>query len=527
MSVVDTPSATVTPSPPESAVNARVSGGAARKYIRGSGLLLGGRFISILLNLAIQVLTVRYLSKAEYGAFAYALGIVSISTSVILLGLGKTLPRFVPIYHERGDYARTFGTIALAVCTVWGLGLSLVVLLFGLRGIISGTVITDPVSLSLLLILIALAPIGAFDNLLQKLVAVFASARAVFLRRHVLGPLLKLTAVLIVILTAGDVYLLAYGYLAGGLIGVWLYVTILIREWRKQDLLQHMRPRTLTLPVRDVFGYSIPLLSAELPVIVRGSLAIILLEYFHTTAAVAEYRAILPVAGLNMIVFEAFGLLFVPLASRMFARNDKNGISDVYWKTCIWITVLTFPVFAVTCSLARPLTVMLFGEAYETAAPLLALMAFGFYFHAALGFNAATLRVYGKIRYSVSSDIFAAVIFVVMCLVLIPPYGALGAAIGTTATLIAHNIFNQIGLWIAGTGVRPFEWRFASVYFFATLMMLSLLLMQWLVSPHISVSLILAGTVSLCLVRITRHVVNPEEVFPELLRIPLVRRLLT
>lgn len=501
--------------------------GSTQKYVRGSGLLLGGRLISILLNLAVQVLTVRYLSKSAFGAFAYGLGVASIGSSVVLLGLGKAVPRFVPIYQERGEYARAFGTMALAAATVWGLGLSLVVLVFGLRGALSETLVTDPLSLSLLLILIALAPLNAFDHLLQNLVAIFSNPRAIFLRRHVLGPALKLAAVLLVIAVAGDVYLLAVGYVVGGAIGIYLYVTILMREWRRQDLLQHVRLNRLELPAREVFGFSIPLLSAELPVLLRGSVAIILLEFFHSASAVAEYRAVYPIAALNLIVFQAFGFLFVPLAARMFARADKTGISNLYWQTSSWITVLTFPVFAVTCSLATPLTVLLFGTAYESAGVLMAVLALGYYFNAALGFNADTLRVYGKVRYAVASDIAAAVVFLALCFVLIPRYHALGAAISATMSAIVHSVCNQAGLWIGGTGIRLPQWRFVRVFLISTLLMVALLLLQWLVRPPLYAGVALAAVASVALLHLARHLLEPKTTFPELMRISLLRRLLT
>jgi O-antigen/teichoic acid export membrane protein len=507
--------------------NDRPSGGADRRYLRGSSLLLAGRLISVLLNLAVQVLTVRYLAKNDYGAFAYALAVVSMGSSAIHLGMDKAIPRLVPIYFERKDYARTFGSIALATGTIWGLGISLVVLLFGFRGVVGGTVVTDPQSLALLLILITLSPIGAYTTLLEKLVAVFARPRDIFFRRHVLGPALKLVAVLAVILTAGDVYLLAYGYLAGGSIGVWLYLTILVREWRRQGLLRYMRPQQLKLPARELFGFSLPLYSTQISLILRGSLVVILLEYFQTTTAVAEYRAVLSVAGLNLIVYQAFYMLFVPVASRMFAREDREGISELYWKTSTWITVLTFPVFAITCSLAEPVTVLLFGDQYAGAGTLLAILAIGHYFHAALGFNAAALRVHGKLRYLVLNDVLAAIVAMGLSLLLIPRYGATGAAISTAATLILHNIFNQIALQVGDTGIRLLEWRFVGVYITSMLVMAALLLGQWLVAPPVYLSFALAAAVSLLLIRLTRRALNPADTFPELLRIPFVRQLLT
>src|SRR5690606_26752430 len=103
-------------------------------------------------------------------------------------------------------------------------------------------------------------------------------------------------------------------------------------------------------------------------------LAILLLEYFRSTTAVAEYRAVLPIAGLNLVVFEAFGFLFMPLAARLYARRDGKAIDDLYWRTSMLISVLTFPVLAVSCALAGPITVFLFGADYAGAAPLLAIL---------------------------------------------------------------------------------------------------------------------------------------------------------
>ena len=59
--------------------------------------------------------------------------------------------------------------------------------------------------------------------------AVFANLRAIFFRRHILGPGLKLAAVLFVVLTGSNVYFLATGYLVGGLLGLTVYVAILLQ----------------------------------------------------------------------------------------------------------------------------------------------------------------------------------------------------------------------------------------------------------------------------------------------------------
>lgn len=512
--------------PPEAMGGAALSDG-TRTLIRGSSLLVGGRFISLAINLAVQVLIVRYLSKSDYGAFAYGIGVASIVASVVLLGLDKATARFVPIYQERGEPRKAFGAIALAMGMVGGIGVSVVALLHGLQGLVSGTVVTDPLALSLLLILIVLAPVDALDSLLQGQLAIFVGPRAIFFRRHIIGPGMKLAAVLVVIFTAGDVHLLAWGYLVGGVLGLATYVVMLGGAWQKQGLLKYARPSSLDVPAREVLGYSMPLLSSELVLILRGSFTVVLLEYFQTTEAVAEYRAVLPFAKLNMFVLESFSLLFIPLASRMFARNDREGINSLYWQTSLWITVLSFPVFAVTFALSRPFTVLLFGDRYAESAAVLAVLALGYYFHAALGFNHWTLRVHGHVRYIVAIDVVAATIGLGMNLLLIPRYGALGAAIATSSTFVLHKVLSHLGLWLGNTGVRALEWRYLGVYALVGILSMGLVLFHLLLHPPLYLGLIVVIMASLLLLRITRQLVRLEETFPELLRVPLLRKLMT
>src|SRR4029453_17528754 len=90
---------------------------ATRKQVRGSSLLLGGRFISLGNKLPNQVLIVRYLSKADCGSWAYALSIVSLGVSIATFGLDRSITRFVPIYDEEKAYDKLWGTIVMVTST--------------------------------------------------------------------------------------------------------------------------------------------------------------------------------------------------------------------------------------------------------------------------------------------------------------------------------------------------------------------------------------------------------------------------
>ena len=495
---------------------------ATKKHLRGSTLLLAGRLIAMGTNFIVQVLIVRYLSKSEYGAFAYALSLISLGSSLVVFGLDKTVTRYLPIYQEKGERAKLAGTILLVVSTILGLGFLLVVSVYILQGWLAKSVIEDQQALKLLILMVLLVPIQALDSLLVGMLAIFAKPSAIFFRRHVLGPGLKLLVVLLLMLLGFDVFFLATGYVAVAALGVAIYTGILIRDLYKQGMGKYFNPRTASFPVREIFGFTTPLFTTNIVYVIRSQLVIVLLGYFQTTRDVASFRAVQPVADLNTMVIQSFGLLFMPTIARLFAKEDHDGINDLYWQSAIWITVITFPIFLATFSLAEPLTVFLFGQRYAQSGIIMALLAFGYYFNAALGFNADTLRVYGRLRYTVTIDIIAMIVSVGLSLLLIPEYGPIGAAFATCGTLVLYNILNHIGLKFA-TRINLFRLRFFRVYASVILGTLILYFFQKMVASSIYVDVLLAAIISLVVLVINREFLRIEQTFPELLRFPVIR----
>lgn len=497
---------------------------ATKRHLRGSTLLLAGRLIAMATNFAVQVLIVRYLSKSDYGAFAYALSLISLGSSLVVFGLDKTVTRYLPIYQEKGEHSKTAGTILMVVAAILGSGILLSVLVYFLQGWLSPTLVNDKQAVQLLVVMVLLVPIQALDSLLVGLLAIFAKPSAIFFRRHVLGPGLKLLVVLLLMMFGYNVYFLATGYLAAGALGVALYTGILIRDLNHKGIGKYFSPRVATFPGREIFGFTIPLFTTNIVYMIRSQLVIILLGFYQTTRDVAAFRAVQPVADLNTMVIQSFGLLFMPTIARMFAKDEHDGINDLYWQSAIWITVITFPVFLATFSLAEPFTVFLFGHKYAQSGLIMALLAFGYYFNAALGFNADTLRVYGRLRYTVTIDFIAMFISVGLSFVLVPRYGPMGAAIATCGTMVLYNILNQIGLRYA-TRISLFNLRYITVYVSIIVGTLVVYFFQKLVSDSIYVNLALAAIVSLIVLVINRSFLQIEHTFPELLRFPVVRLL--
>jgi O-antigen/teichoic acid export membrane protein len=151
---------------------------------------------------------------------------------------------------------------------------------------------------------------------------------------------------------------------------------------------------------------------------------------------------------------------------------------------------------------------------------ILALLSLGYYFNAGLGFNNYTLRVFNRVRFIFIADLIVTVATIIVYWVLIPRYGAMGAAIATSASLIAQNLFYQIGLRMK-TNVSFFHWRYLRVYVTIILGATGMFLLQVFFNPSIYIDFGIAALISLLILRINHRALNVRETFPEILRLPL------
>jgi len=496
---------------------------ANRAQIRGSSLLLVGRVIGLGLDFATQVLIVRYLSKTEYGAFAVALSVVAIGTTICLLGLERTVGRFAPIYHEKGDYGRMWGTLGVVIGTVVGMGFAVVLGAYAFQGLLGGFV-DNGLALSILLLMIVLAPIQALDSLLISLFATFGSARSIFFRRYVVAPVLQLGIVAALIARDSSVQTLALGYVVAAALGLVVYSFVLLRMLHMQGLIKELRRETLRFPTREIFTFSVPLLTSDLAMVLRGSLTVVLIQILSTTTAVAEFRAVLPVAIQNLFVATSFRFIFTPGAARHYARGDRVVLNDLYWQTAAWIAILAFPLFALCIGFPEPLSVLLFGEEYRSSGVILGILCLGYYVNGSMGFNSLTLRVFNRVRFLALTDLSTAALNLVLAVVLIQRFGAIGAAVATSGTFILQNFIYQYGLKTQ-TWVHGLDRRYVRPYASIIIGAIVIVAISQIFRPSFLIGIVVVGGVSLLVFAINRHSLQIVDTYPELGRFRVIRRI--
>ncbi len=495
-----------------------------RKQIRGSMLLLGGRGCSLLMSLVTQIIIVRALSRTDYGALAYSISIVESLSVISLIALDKTVLRFGAIYHEQKDFPRFAGSLVLATLVPSLLGGAIVAALVLGGSSLAHSLSLDSISWPLLMAICLLIPVNGFASVSLSLITIVKGARSVFFRKHLFSPAFKLILVTAAAATTSDPQHIAVALLIAGLCGLladlWLVRRLLISE----KLTTHFSFRRIVLPFRELIGYSLSVLASDLSFMVRSTLLVVLLGWLGSSEETAALRATLPLVRLNQLVLLNFMTLFVPNASRSFAGDNIQQLWETHRQTNLWIMALSFPVFAVTAALARPLTLLMFGSAYADASLLLVVLSTGYYVQAMYGLNGHLLRILGHVRLLLAVDIVGGTLLMTTAAVTIPIWGAVGAATAAACGIVVHSHLRSLVLRHVG-GLKCDQKSRPAVFVTAFMVaVVTSVSVYW--SPDWIAGSILAAAASVVVLFVTRERLNIDESFPEIRRIPFASLLL-
>jgi O-antigen/teichoic acid export membrane protein len=506
----------------EAVVAGSLSDTTTRTQIRGSGLLVIGYLLELAINFTPHLLLVRYLSTTSYGAWAYALSLIT-AFQTFTLCLNDGLQRFVPIYHEQREYGKLLGSITVAFAGTLLIG-SAFIAAFYLAPHTVARLVKEKEALRLLFLLVILVPIEAVEVMLMRLFACFSRARQIFYLQHVMAPLGRLFLVVLLIACRKNLAFLALGRIAIAIPTTILYGWLLVRLMHQEGLFRGLRNR-LVLPCREMLVFSSPMIVATALSTIENALLVLLLDRSHGITAVAFYRVVLPLATLNNMVMNAFSWLYVPSASRLLAKEDYSGINHLYWRTAAWISVLTFPIFAITFCFAQPLTTFLYGQRYAESGVILAVLAIANYSNVALGFNGVTLKVLGKIRYVLISNLSSAAVKVTLFLILIPRFGAAGAALAVATGIVMYNLLMQLGLRCT-VGVKLFAPEYLPFSLLIAFSAACLFSLRSFTGNNIYVAGAFTAIASWAVLMSAKKQLSIAEIFPEARRLPLLGRLL-
>jgi O-antigen/teichoic acid export membrane protein len=380
----------------------------------------------------LTLLLARSLGAAATGAFYLATTLMTLCAIVAKFGFDTTLQRFVGGAAGRNDWGTALGVYHQA-CRITAL-LSLLVtgLLLALSTPLAETLLEPQQRTLLIIVSLAVVPFAWFGIQAAMLKAIGHPAWGGFIEVGIL-PLMTLLLVVsshalipITPVTVAGCYLAAAA--TSALFGTWLLQRRLPRQVQPTAL-AHRRLLSSCLPLTLVELLNFAMVWS--PMLALGALA--------TTSEAGLYniahRVVLQMGLIPMV----FASITAPRFASLYQQQDWTGLQDLVRHSTRLMILFSMPLVVLLVVAGEPI-LTLFGTEFGSAYELLMVLLLGQLINIITGPVGHLLTMTGHEQTLRNLLLLMLPLTLVLCLLLIPAYGALGATWAIALPMILENL---------------------------------------------------------------------------------------
>jgi O-antigen/teichoic acid export membrane protein len=370
-----------------------------------------------------------------YGQYTFVLAAISLLALPLGPGLGQLVTREVAKYHQGGQWGLLRGLLRRA--HQWVLfGSTVMVAVIAMLASRNATwVIND--RWTLLLLATPMLPLLGLNALrsstLRGLRNVFYAQLPDLLARPALHLAIGGSLLLAGLLNPGTALAsqIAATTLAFG-VGAWFVWCLKPSEVRQ------------TRPAYQLGEWGRALLPFTLLAAVgnvNSQIGILVLGWLGTDGDVANLRIAQNGAMLIALSLTIVNLVIGPHITRAHWNNDKPQLERLSRQSARAAFAVALPIALPLILLGGPIVSLVFGEAYRDSAGLpLAILAVGQLVNVAFGSVGLFLTMSGFEKDTLAGQVVALLVSAMAALLLIPPFGVVGAALAVTFGLVTWNV---------------------------------------------------------------------------------------
>jgi O-antigen/teichoic acid export membrane protein len=382
-----------------------------------------------------QVLFARWMGTHEFGIYVYVWTWVLLIGHSLDLGLATAAQRFIPEYRERKLFDLLRGYVAGARWIAVGVAI-VVAVLCALMVRLLDPWIDDYTVIPLTIACLAL-PAYALANVQDCI------ARSYDWVGLGLVPTYIVRQGLLTVLMAGawltGFPLDAVTAMMLAVIALWLptFGQMVVLDRRLSRCIER-GPRTYApgLWLRT----ALPILMAEGFFLVLTNLDVLMLKQFRPSEDVAVYYAAAKTLALVSFIHFSLAATTAHRFSSYHAAGDREGLAIFLRQAIRWTFWPSLVATVLLLAVGQPL-LRLFGPQFTGGYPIMLILAIGLLARAAIGPMERFLYMLDQQNACAAAYAIAIAINIVLCVLLTPHLGAIGAAIATTVALVIESIF--------------------------------------------------------------------------------------
>jgi O-antigen/teichoic acid export membrane protein len=400
-----------------------------------------GRALLIVVQFVSHVVLARSLGSSGYGVLSLAIPIVVLSAFVARAGIPRTLQKYIPTYVISKNTAELAGLVQWSMR--WTLVLALVIsaALFiaapGLQEFVfkyQHFKITLVITAMSILFINVVRWLGAFGLSIGKV-------RLDVLGQHVVQPLTFLLFLLVALNWRDgqlDPVFAAATYAAS-----WSLTAVLM--WQQSKPIRESLP--VAVPSRvdaDKWaGFSMRATLPEIAERTRFWIDLIVAGTLLTSGSLGVLAVCLRIAYMPSNILAAFGSIFLHRISELYANGDLDELDRQYASVTFSVLSISLPSVALLILLG-PWILSVFGDEFGAGYATLLIILVAQTIVAALGPCWPVMLLTGSENRLLMYSIGSIILSIILCVLLIPTLGILGAGIANAASLSVLSIWQVL-----------------------------------------------------------------------------------
>jgi len=407
-----------------------------RKIAKGAGIAFTGIFIGLTLGYLSRMVIARWLGAFDYGLICLGFAAMTIGATLASVGLPAGIQRYVSFYRGKEDPGRIKGTILGALKISLPLSIVFALLFFfGADWLCLHFFHNSDLAPILRIFAIGIPFWVLASNFISGTIG-FQDLRYRVYVRDLFQNIFKLIAI---------VAFLALGFRVIGAAWGWVLAVIgmplLAFYFLEKKVFPIFNTEVKAIPMeKELLSFSWPLIFAHVAWLITGWTDTLMLGYFSTATDVGIYNAALPTAQVLGVGSGAFALIFMSVASELYARNRERDLRNIYSAVTKWVLSIILPGFLLMALFSHSVLRILFGSEFMVAAPALSILAFSFFIRSLFGLSDSLLQTYGRTKILMVCSFCTAGVNFILNFLLIPIYGINGAAIATVISVVLGSL---------------------------------------------------------------------------------------
>ena len=371
--------------------------------------------------LAVTTMIARALGPAALGRYVLAYALFTLLSLFSLLGFRYAVIRQVTAHVADGNAGAVRATIRLALLVSGTVALGLAGVLALFSSSLADLFHDGDLRLGFVLVAAAL-PACVTRDLSLAATQGWRSQRAFTIVAWVVEPVLRLVGTAVALFAGFGVP----GALVALLVASWVSAGLGVRALRHR--LRAFPGVRTAVPWRPLVAFAVTSWATVVAATGLVWVDTLLLGGLAAAADVGTYNVATRLVGLAVFVMAPIDTLFAPHFAHLYHVDDRPRLRATYTAATNWTLRLSVPAFVLLAVFPGDL-LALFGPGFVVGATVTFVLAWGQLVNAATGPCGSLLVMSGANRTNMIDNVAALILNIVLNLVLIPPYGIVGAGI--------------------------------------------------------------------------------------------------